>query len=177
MKKNLYTLQLLMCFMVVLLSCGKKNDVKKKVEIDPNNLTSCRINNTCEFLFTEQADIDNTNRFKSGIYRLFWSRENFSGGTNTIYVKAPMQGTSFELGKEDILAGKVVYAQVCPACSMIGVKMVDGYVKGINVTPEKPADKTKWLLEGKIMLQSIGNDNFKDTLYVKQYFTPNFIFD
>lgn len=78
-----------------------------------------------------------------------------------------MQGSSFQLDKSAIAAGRVVLYRSCPACSMFPLKPVDGYVKGINLTPEKPADQTKWLLEAKIILgDASGETSYRDTLYV-----------
>jgi hypothetical protein len=54
---------------------------------------------------------------------------------------------------------------------------VDGYVKGLNLFREKSADQTKWVIEAKIILQAESEPSVKDTLYVKQYFYPNFIYN
>jgi hypothetical protein len=88
-----------------------------------------------------------------------------------------MQGSSFELTKADLSTDRVLFSQSCPACNLIPFKPVDGYVKGINTTPEKPADQARWLLEGKVILQATAAPSIRDTVFVKQYFSPNFVFN
>lgn len=159
-------------------SCNKDRGLKPSVEMDETNLTACPANTNCESLFTEHAQFvaqDGIKKF--GKYRLFWASTFSSGMTSTIYVEAPMEGDTFSLGKEDILAGRVKFLQYCPACNTIDYKPIDGYVKGSNLTPDKRADQTKWLLEIKIILGVEGNASLKQTMYIKQYFYPNFIYD
>jgi hypothetical protein len=178
MKRKSYQLLFgLLTGLALFLSCSKKGIVKNEVKIDAKNLTDCRSGANCEYLFTEQADLNTNNSFMTGPYRLFWFREQWTILTTTIYIKAPMQGNSFELGKEDILSGRVLFQQSCPSCNMILLKPVDGYVKGINTTPENRADQARWLLEGKVILQGPTNAPAKDTVFIKQYFSPNFIFN
>ncbi|MFA6084006.1 hypothetical protein [Mucilaginibacter sp.] len=178
MKNKFYLLLFgLLTGMTLFLSCTKKGDVQKEVKIDDKNLTSCRSGAGCEYLFTEQADLKVDNSFKTGTYRLFWFKEQSPGISTSVYIKAPMQGNSFELTKADLLANRVQFSQLCPACYLISFKPVDGYVKGVNTTPEKPADQARWLLEGKVILQGTADPSIKDTVFVKQYFSPNFIFN
>jgi hypothetical protein len=176
MKKKPYPLLFgLLTGIALFLSCTKKGDVQKELKIDDKNLTSCRSGAGCEYLFTEQADLNADNGFKTGTYRLFWFKEQSPGFSTTVYIKAPMQGNSFELTKADLLAGRVQFSQSCPTCYLIPFKPVDGYVKGINTAPEKPADQIRWLLEGKVILQATANPSIRDTVFVKQYFSPNFV--
>ena len=178
MKRKPYSLLIgLLTGMTLFLSCTKKSDVQKELKIDDKNLTPCRSGAGCEYLFTEQADLNADNGFKTGTYRLFWFKEQSPGISTTVYIKAPMQDNSFELTKADLLADRVQYSQSCPACYLLLLKPVDGYVKGINITPEKPADQTRWLLEGKVILQAIAAPTVRDTIFVKQYFSPNFVFN
>ncbi|MCD0488289.1 hypothetical protein LPB86_08615 [Pedobacter sp. MC2016-14] len=159
-------------------SCNKDRGIKPSIEIDETNLTACPANTNCESLFTEHAQFVPQDGIKKlGVYRLFWASTVSSGMTSTIYVEAPMEGDTFSLGKEDILAGRVKFLQHCQGCNTIGYKPVDGYVKGRNLTPDKRADQTKWLLEIKIILGVEGNTSFTQTMYIKQYFYPNFIYD
>ncbi|UOE52802.1 hypothetical protein MTO98_17170 [Mucilaginibacter sp. SMC90] len=156
-------------------SCSKQNNSKQEPDIDDKNLTTCAAGAGCSFLFTEQADFEGYTNLKAGTYRVFWSVQENSGITATLYIKAPMPGKSFELTKNDILAGKIQFNRSCPSCYMAAFKPVDGYVKGINITPDKPADQTKWLVEAKIFLQANEYPQLKDTVFVKQYFSPNFV--
>ncbi len=170
--KTLQKLLLMVPVIMVLASCKQTNVVPDE------NLTTCPTNGTCSALFTEEADI-NTQYMSlmTGIYRVFWYNYQVGGLSSKLYVKAPMEGTSFTLGKADILAGQVIFAQSCPSCNLIPLKAVDGYVKGKNMEPGKRSDQTRWLLEGKIILQGVNEPLAKDTLYFKQYFYPNFIYN
>ncbi|MBK0379213.1 hypothetical protein [Mucilaginibacter segetis] len=156
---------------VLLMGCTKKNEPAQT--LDDSNLTECPSGN-CNFLFTEQADLQENKTFMTGAYRLFWASQQQDGVTTTVYVKAPMGGDTFSLDKAAILSGKVVFERNCPACFSIPFQLVDGYVKGRNASPEKPADQTRWLVETKLYLQAVNNAQLKDTIYLKQYFRPNF---
>jgi hypothetical protein len=158
-------------------SCSKQKNQKNDSGIDDKNLTTCATGNNCSFLFTEQADFEGYTNLKPGAYRVFWSIQQGSGITTSLYIKGPMQGNKFELKKDDILAGKIQINSSCPTCYMIPFKPVDGYVKGINASPGKRADQSKWLVEAKIFLQTEGSPQIKDTVFVKQYFYPNFVMD
>lgn len=170
--KNLLKSLLIVPAIMVLSSC-KQNNV-----VPDDNLTSCPVNGTCTSLFTEQADVNVQNwTFMNGPYRLFWYDYKTGGLTTKLYIKAPIDGTSFSLGKTDVLAERVVFTQSCVSCNFIPLKAIDGYVKGKNMEPGKRADQTRWLLEGKIILQGVNEPLAKDTLYFKQYFYPNFIYN
>jgi|GEM_PF-619775 len=180
MKKT--TLQLLMLLAIILISpsCKKKAEQEPKIEIDEKNLTVCPDKANCQYLFTENADVnEGPSLLKSGAYRLFWSDVRTTGMRATLYIKAPMQGKDFLLDKMAILAGRVKLVRNCPACLMFEIpyKMVDGYVKGVNLTPERSADQAKWLLEIKVILQSEHDSSVKETIVVKQYFYPNFVYN
>nr|WP_121269144.1 hypothetical protein [Pedobacter schmidteae] len=179
MKRTVIQLSLLIAITLFTISCKKRNQ-EPKVQIDETNLTVCPDKGTCQYLFTEHADLNDRPEvsalFKTGNYRVFWSNVEYPGVTARIYIKAPMQGTSFSLNKADVLAGRVVLFTSCPTCLTAVFKPVDGYVKGINLTPEKRADQAKWLLEIKIVSRIEGSANV-ETLLVKQYFYPNFVID
>ncbi|MEO6499617.1 MAG: hypothetical protein ABIN95_11405 [Mucilaginibacter sp.] len=172
-KKPVYLLLLLAG--IALLPACKKNDAKKEVQIDATNLTACRPGETCTYTFTDHADVDSTFAIRGGQYRLFWSRQQLSANTTGLYVRAPLCNTSFELGKADILAGKVTWVFSCPACYSIPYVAVGGYVKGVNTTPNKPADQSVWLLEAQILLSTTTDSPIQDTIKVKQYFSPGFV--
>lgn len=180
MKKT--TIQLLVLFTMILvnLSCSKDKDKEKepKIEIDEKNLTACPDHASCQFLFTENRDLNESPAtLKAGTYRLFWSDIQTPGMSAQLYIKAPMHGKSFSLDKADILAGRVKLIQICSSCSTVPLKELDGSIKGINLTPDKPADQTKWLLEIKLILGVDAESYVKDTVYIKQYFYPNFVFN
>ena len=169
-------------FAIILISsaCSKQKDkeTEPKIEIDEKNLTACPENASCQYLFTENTDLgEQPGTLRSGAYRLFWSEIQTPGMSAKLYIKGPMQGKDFSLGKADILEGRVKLVRSCPACSMIPFKELDGYVKGVNLTPEKPADQAKWLLEIKVIMGFDEEAVVKDTVYVKQYFYPNFVYN
>jgi len=170
--KTLLKSLLIVPAIMVLASCEQTN------VLPDDKLTSCPENATCSSLFTEQADVNTQNMgFIQGNYRVFWNEVQTGGLTTKIYIKAPMQGNSFSLGKADIIAGRVLFIQSCPSCNLIALKPLDGYVKGVNRHPGRRADQTRWLLEAKILLQGINEPAVKDTIYFKQDFYPNFIYN
>jgi hypothetical protein len=177
MRSKLILPLLLLSSITIFNSCSKQKNDKAEPGIDDKNLTACATGTGCSFLFTEQADFEGYNTLKPGTYRVFWSSQQSSGITTSLYIKAPMPGKSFSLTKTDILAGKIQLNRSCPTCFMYEApfKPVDGYVKGINTTPDKQADQTRWLVEAKIFLQAEGIPELKDTVFVKQYFYPNFV--
>ncbi|MCJ8209149.1 hypothetical protein MUY27_05480 [Mucilaginibacter sp. RS28] len=164
---------------IALSSCKKDSTVDPdKLNITADNLTSCPLGSTCSYLFTESADLVDNDRseLKTGKYRLFWFKNEADGYTSTVFIKAPMKGTGFELKKADLLEGKVVVVRSCLACLFGPQAIVDGYVKGVNSTPGKPADQAKWLLEGQVVLQlQGGSNNQKYTINFKQVFSANFV--
>lgn len=174
--KNIQTIAVLL-LTVFILSC-KKRDNKEKDEdkIDTTNLTTCASGKACQYLFTENADIEGYNRMKTGSYRVFWVSQKDEISDRIFYIRTPMKGDKFELGKAEILRGDVMYLNACPTCNIIPLKAVDGYVKGINLTPGKRVDQTKWLLEMQIILQMEGGDGIQ-VVFLKQIYYPNFVYN
>lgn len=58
----------------------------------------------------------------------------------------------------------------CPACNLIGLKIIGGYAKGINLTPDKSDERAEWIIEANIIQEAIDYPSYKDTVYVKQHF-------
>lgn len=170
MKTFIYRITLLFAGMALLNACNDKSNNPEP------ELTKCI---GCQFLFTENADLVIPGyNFTSGNYRIFWSEVKKNVITQKLFIKAPMPGTSFNLTKADILAGKVVVLDICPNCNMFAMQPVDGSIKGVNTTPGARADKAKWLIEAKIIRQPFDSTfGFRDTVYVKQYFDANFVID
>jgi len=172
MKATWILVLLLTIFTII--SCKKDDRVNQMTE----NLTTCPSGSDCRYLFLQHADINaNFMGFTSGSYRLFWSVVEDKFTTTRLYIKAPMAGDHFALGKSDILAERVKLIQTCIYCNSIDMKPIDGYVKGTNITPDKQADQTKWLLEIKLYLESEGKPLAKDTINITQYFYPNFVYN
>lgn len=179
MRKQTALLLSLLALISINLSCSKQSNRDEVIRIDENNLTPCPAKANCQYLFTEQADVNpGPGTFVTGNYRLFWSSVLNQGVSYIMYIKAPMIGNSFRLKRSDIIDGKIEISRSCPACLFAASKLVDGYVKGINLTPGKPADQTKWILEAQIISESVyGTPAVRDTVLVKQYFYPNFVYN
>lgn len=164
-------IQLLILFFVILTngSC-KKNDQPPKIEIEETDLTDCPDDNTCKYFFYENADAGST--LKAGPYRLFQVIFERPGITTSFNIKGPMEGDKFLLNKQDVLGGRVQMYTTCITCSMAaGYKVLDGYVKGINLTPDKPFNESKWLLQIEI-ISGVEGSSMKGATYIKQYFYP-----
>ena len=178
--KRQFTLALyVLTLCIISFSCAKKRESEAVITIDEKNLTACPGNANCQYLFTERADINpGRGNFITGNYRVFWGSTETQGVSTVVYIKAPMTGNSFLLNRSDITGGKIEISRSCPACLFAASKLVDGYVKGINLTPGKPADQTKWILEAQIISESVyAAAPIRDTVSVKQYFYPNFVYN
>ncbi|WP_276089936.1 hypothetical protein [Pedobacter sp. JY14-1] len=168
------TYLLLLAILPVFSSCKKDGVKKTGIEITDKDLTVCPDNADCEFLYTEGADISKQLLFQPGNYRLFWSSFRYSGIDSRLYIRTPQDAREFYLKRQDF-ESKVLLTSICPACFSIPMRPVEGYIKGINVSPDKRADQTKWLLEVKLYLMPQGGSKVTDTLFIKQYFYPNFV--
>ena len=168
MKTFIYRVTLLLAGMALFTACNDKNNNPQP------DLTNC---SGCQFLFTESADVLLPGyNLTSGEYRVFWSEVQKGPVTQKTFIKAPMTGTSFELNTADIQAGKVKVKDICPNCNMIEMMAYEGKVTGINTTPGVAADKAKWLIEAKIIrVPAFAFGEARDTVYIKQYFTANFV--
>jgi len=160
--------------LAVLNSCKKDGVKKTGIEITGKDLTVCPDNADCEFLYTEGADISTQLLFQPGNYRVFWSSFRYSGIDSRLYIRTPQNVSEFYLKRQD-LESKVLLTSLCPACLSVPMKPVEGYIKGINVWPDQRADQTRWLLEVKLYLMPQGGSKVTDTLFIKQYFYPNFV--
>ena len=160
-------------------ACTKRDDVQKKeVIIDQSNLTTCPAGADCQYLFSDNTDITLPQRSqKAGSFRLFWSETQSAGINTAVYIKAPMGVNNFSMGREDVLSGRIALSRSCLACSMVPVKTVDGYAKGVNLTPDRPGDQTRWLIEARIIVEAQVEPFTKDTINVKQIFYPNFVYN
>ncbi|MCX2479118.1 hypothetical protein OQY15_08440 [Pedobacter sp. MC2016-15] len=179
MKQKVTILFSLLLLVFINLSCSKDEDENQVPVIDEKNLTACPPNATCHYLFTENADVNpGPGTFTTGNFRVFWSSVFTQGVSAIVYVRAPMTGNSFTLKTSDIVSGKIEISRNCASCLFAASKLVDGYVKGINLTPGKRADQTKWILEAQLISESLyGTPAVRDTVSVKQYFYPNFVYN
>ena len=172
MKQTTTQLLILLTIALVSLSCSKKKDMETKPEIDETSLTTCRTGASCRYFYTDQADLRaEFPSITTGPYRIFVNEVTSPGMSTFLYIKAPMQGDTFSMTKEDMLNGLVTTSTICPACYSVPFKPVSGYVKGIKLRslPNRP-DETKWLIEAKLIRQTGTTPVYADTIYVKQYF-------
>ncbi|MEO5912208.1 MAG: hypothetical protein ABIP95_15060 [Pelobium sp.] len=165
------------CAMV---ACNKADEIT----LSEDQLTTCDSNATCENIFTLSSDVDrNYNYVAEGNYKVFTARKTYTGSQSqtNLFIMAPKNGDSFSLSGNDIKNGRVKLQLICTACNYANFKLIGGEVKGKNLLPEKALDQSKWLIEAKIImatdLQVKGDQKLKDTIYIKQYFYPNFVFD
>ncbi|MBE9603042.1 hypothetical protein [Pedobacter sp. MC2016-24] len=171
--------KLLMAFLVLslcIISCSKHKSDADEIHILERDLTPCPANGNCKYQFTEHADF-NTEEYtpKSGEYRLFSANVNANGVGFLLYIKAPMKGNSFLLNKQDVISGRVKLINTCASCLSTALEPTDGYVKGINLTPGKPADQTKWIIEASITMGTKTTAQTNNVVNLKQYFYPNFV--
>ena len=74
----------------------------------------------CSYLFSEHSDIEFFPlKTKGGEYRVFQYINISNYVTTSVFIKDQMSGLSFDLGKKDILDGKVAFRQSCLACNLI----------------------------------------------------------
>lgn len=131
----------------------------------PDGLTQCDSRYKCLYTFSGNLTID-SNRVKPGKYTVFqYQRKNNNGSDILLLDIDPRtNGTSFSLGKKEIQNGQVAYKFICPVCNTIGLKPVDGFIRG-----KKTNDKT-WLLDMKIVMAEVSTGAVFDTIKLKQYF-------
>lgn len=154
-------------------SCRKdKATPDETVRIDERNLTACPERSECRYYFTENSDFGAAVfPLTSGAYRMFSINTASNGYGYILYIKAPMTGTSFSFNKKDIVEGRVKIINTCISCMFIPMEPIDGYVKGLNLTPDKPAAQAKWILEAKIIMETKTEPQTTTDIYVKQYFS------
>lgn len=176
MKIKTTKLLLLLGAVVIQLSCAKDKGVRKDdVGINEKNLTECPKDSNCKYYFSDNADLNDDFSLKSGDYKMFWNETTGQGITSRIYVKVPLNAKSFSYDKTAFFDGRVMRYFSCPSCYMVELKTIGGFVKGVNLTPDKPSDQSKWLLEAQVILGSTDGAVAIDTVKIKQYFYPNFI--
>lgn len=174
MKNAQITMLALLSVMAFHVSCSKKRDLPEKIEIDDQNLTACPIGSSCNYTYTDRSDmLPDQLVLRAGAYRIFAVSIEKGGINRVAYIKTPMEGKSFSLTKEDILNGMVKTDLICPSCDWSPYKIIDGYVKGVNLSRNTRPNEKRWLIEGKIITQVPGiTPAVKDSMYVKQYFYP-----
>ena len=172
MKKIIYLVVFLSAILVS--SCSKDEGYVENV--DEKELTSCPLNYDCTYYYSERSNVeDNSLMITKGNYRVFWSEGGLPGFSVRAFILAPVNGTSFYLSEKEVLAGRIKYLSVCPACLSIPLEIGGGYSKGKLVNPANGSGSQKWLVETKLYLKFAGSSNAKfiDTVFVKQYYYLN----
>ncbi len=159
-------------------ACKKSKDI----ELSEDNLTICDNNSNCENIFTLFSDVDSNFQYQSlGNFKVFTARTTYNTSQTNLFILAPKIGNSFSLNNNDIKSGRVKIQYISPSGLPVGFLPVGGDIKGKNLLPEKGLDQSKWIIEAKIFLaadaKTKGDQKIKDTLYLKQYFYPNFVFN
>lgn len=152
------------------------------INISETELTTCDSASKCENIFTLSSAVDSNFQYVAdGNYKVFTARKTYSNSQTNLFILAPRNGNSFIVSDKDIQKGLVKIKYISSLGFPIGFKAVGGEIKGKNLLPDKALDQSKWLLEATVYLaadaQIKGDQKLKDTLYIKQYFYPNFVFD
>jgi hypothetical protein len=175
--KNLIYFSLLIIF-AGLNACNKTSGIN----ISETQLTTCDNGANCDYIFTLSSDVDSDFHYVAdGNHKVFTYKKNFGSNQTNLFILAPKTGNSFSISNNEIKNGLVKVQFISPLGLSVGFKAVGGEVKGKNLPPEKALDQSKWLIDAKIYLAADakvkGDQKIKDTLYLKQYFYPNFVFD
>jgi len=172
MKKSTLNLFVLVLFIGITVACSKKQDLQPQIQIDEKNLTDCPNGLSCKYWFTENNILSPNAPFGNNDIRIFYAALTTDIGTTIISIETPRLANSFTLTAEDIINGKAVINNSCPACYSAPFKLVGGSIKGINKSARetRPTKSEKWLIEAQIIRQYLGSTT--DTIYVKQYFYP-----
>lgn len=170
-------LSLLSLVLIIQIASCKKNSLS----IKDSPLTTCPENAECSYVFTEHSDIQ-SNGLIQGDYRVFKSVIQIPVFSykqeSTLWIKAPMQSDEFLLRPDEIKNGFVKYLNSDILLrNTVDLKPVGGFVKGKNLSPGNPAEQTKWLIEAEIIMATVEGNMPLDTLHLKQYFYPNFVYD
>ena len=164
---NLFVLLIMM----ISFSCKKSNH--ENIEISLDDFSDCPKNFSCTYLYVENAEFGDPLflNLKKGSQKIFKYSAVMGNGfmAKYVYFKIPMNVTQFNLTNEQVLAGEVKYADPCPSCDKIGVKIIGGHFKGIQVSGASAT--AKWLVDGQLYLGSIQPSTYRDTVRIKQYFT------
>jgi hypothetical protein len=160
----------LMLIASTLLCCSKKNDSLPEPDIDEQNLTDCPAGFTCNYWYTDIstgpffAATDNN--------RVFYASTATADTQTTLSFETSRALNSIVLTREDIINGKIKIDSSCPTCYFISYKLTGGFVKGKNLSGRttRRSPSAKWLIEAKIIRETLTTPAFVDSIYIKQYF-------
>jgi len=154
-------------FCTLLFGCRKDNALNVTLN---GALTGCPANNTCTYIFYNNADFSPGNQPKAGNGRVFGYKSiisNFCGATSGLYFETSLSNNDFDITSDQIVSAQVVaYNIECPCCeyAVLTTKPIGGEIKG------KRVNATSWLVNASVILGTSANIPV-DTLTVNQYFT------
>jgi hypothetical protein len=152
------------------------NACNKPVVEEPE-IISCISDDGFKGEYFNASSLKSNYQINEGNNRVFVASKKETSWENRFYFIAPNSGNSFNLNSNDIKNGLVKYLFICPACNFIIQSPIDGFVKGENITPEKPINETTWMIDAKIILTTDlsqpNHSKFRDTVCIKQVFYPS----
>jgi hypothetical protein len=157
----------------LLLFAGCRKDKEKQVDIE--ELTSCPLEVTCTYSvyngtnYNRYLGLFPDRNFRTFSYRI--TNSDLCASATEIFAVIPRDKNEFFLGKKEIDEGRIVHESFCTCCFSIALKVVGGYLKGINLNSKLPESEARWLVEAELILLD-GSGSFRDTVYLKQVFTP-----
>lgn len=158
-------------FLFCISSCKKSNGLKIERDLDATNLTPCSTQG-CNFVYSEWRDIvPDINNLVIGKFRVFRVELNENGLQSTFFIKASMDGIVFRLDSKD-LEGMAAWDVRCSSCRIIGLKPIQGTVRGSRIIKEENSEVEKWVLDINIILSD--GYSTKRILKIKQIFYPDF---
>lgn len=166
--KHISKLMLSLLLIINVLSCTKDDGYIE--DANEKGLTSCPDNSSCQYLYIEDADVTEGRGISSkGDFRVFFNEVTTNFNTKTVFIKAPMRGNTFFLNDDDIKNGKAMYADNCPVCYSIPVKIIGGSCKGRKINSRTADGTERWLIDATFKLSQTGLDNV-NTIHIKQYY-------
>jgi hypothetical protein len=153
--------------LVIGLSCTKDDG---HVE-NPNEqgLTPCPADSYCEYSYADNSEFSDANdQVGKGNARVFTS---VIQSCRLVYIKTPMEGDDFYIDNTAIQKDVVKVKNNTTTCfaADLKFKVTGGFSKGKKL--KDLLGKEKWLLETELFI-AVEDINYKDTLYVKQYYYP-----
>jgi hypothetical protein len=158
---------LAMMLLVIGLSCTKDDGYVE----NPNEqgLTPCPADSYCEYSYADNSEFSDANdQVGKGNARVFTS---VIQSCRLVYIRTPMGGNDFYIDNTAIQKDVVKVKNNTTICFTpdLKFKVTGGFSKGKKL--KDLLGKEKWLLETRLFI-AVEDINYKDTLYVKQYYYP-----
>lgn len=156
--KNPYFFIVLFASVMAIVSCKKEEEIAVIAD------TPCPPNTDCSYLYNDNLDIGDyiISPGDSKVFQVMYKTESSTASLN---FKVPANVNEFYISEADIKKELVKYLFVCPVCDWIAVNPVTGYIKGNK-------EGEKWLIDAEVIMASEGNNQYRDTIKIKQYFHP-----